>query len=90
MLVLYSFLHCTEKFLHGVIEDAEVCSASDDVFLDDLNLIIKLGPTFVKVVEKMLILIVSWTIFSSALLYVYIFFSHSLAKRLLLSHFMLF
>lgn len=59
MLVLYVFLNCVEKFLHGVVEDTEVCSASDDVFLNDLNLVIELRPTFMEVVEIMLILIVS-------------------------------
>jgi hypothetical protein len=54
--VLY-VLNGIKKLFHGVVEDAEIGSASDDIFCYDLSLVVKLVAAFVEKIEKMLELV---------------------------------
>lgn len=65
MLIFYILLDGIKKFLHGVVEDAEISPTSDNIFFNDLNFVIELRATFMKIVEEMLVLIVSLIIFFS-------------------------
>ena len=62
MLIFHIFLDAVEKFLHGVIENTEISSASNDIFLDDFNFLDKFPAASVKIIKKMFILkvILTW------------------------------
>ena len=57
-MIFYAGLDGIKKLFHGVIEDTEICSSSDDIFLDDLYLLVKLFSAFMEVIDEMLVLIV--------------------------------
>ena len=87
MLILDTNLNGIEKFFHGIIENTKISSSSYDIFLNDLYLLIKFSSTFVKIVQKMLILVIFSILFLSTYTLSYIVFSHCFAKLLLFSHF---
>jgi len=58
LYVLY-VLNSIEKLFHRVVENTEICPASDNIFGYDLSLVVKLVATFVEKVEEMRELIIS-------------------------------
>jgi hypothetical protein len=58
MMIFYAGLDGIKKLFHGVVEDTEICSSSDDIFLNDLYFLVKLLSTFMEIIDKMLILII--------------------------------
>ena len=58
MFVLYTQLHLNgiEKLFDGIVEDTEISSSSDYVFLNYLYLFAELLSTLVEVSQKMVIL----------------------------------
>jgi len=82
VLILYGHLNCIEKLFHGVVEDTEISPSSNDIFFNNLDLLVKLLSTFVKIVEKVLILIVLLIEFFPKLFMGYILNNHSFASRL--------
>lgn len=55
MLIFHILLDAVEEFLHGVIENTEVSSASNNIFLDDFNFLDKFPAASVKIIQKMLV-----------------------------------
>lgn len=62
MLIFHILLDAVEEFLHGVIENTEVSSASNNIFLDDFNFLDKFPAASVKIIQKMLVfeVIMTW------------------------------
>ena len=58
MLILYVDLNGIEKLFHGIVEDTKISPPPNDIFINDLNLIIEFLSTFMKIIEKVLILII--------------------------------
>jgi hypothetical protein len=66
MLILDANLNGIEEFLHRIVEDTEIRPPPNDILIDDLYLIVKLVATFVKIVEKMLVLVIFIVVFVAA------------------------
>ena len=87
MLIFNVDLDGIEKLLHRIVENTEICPPPNYVFIDDLDLIIKLFSTFMEIVKKMLVLIVFITSFLATSKNLYMILSHCLAILLFFSHF---
>ena len=58
MLIFNTNLNGVEKFLHRIVEDAEISSSPDDIFVNNLNFLTKFNSAFMKIIEKMFIFVV--------------------------------
>lgn len=86
MLIFYPKLHSIEKFLHGVVEDAEISSTPDNILVDDLSLIVEFAASFEEEAKEVLILIVDLITLLAAYVAGYNLASHSRLSLLLYPH----